>query len=30
MVKDKIKPDMVKSIVHNEFYINLFMAQFNS
>jgi len=30
MVKDKIKPEMVKSIVHNEFYISSFMAQFNS
>jgi len=29
-VIDKIKPEMVKSIVHNEFYIKLFMAQFNS
>lgn len=30
MVKDNIKPEMVKSIVQNEFYISSFMAQFNS
>jgi transposase len=29
-VKDKINPGLIKSIVHNDFYIDTFMAQFNS